>query len=112
MSQAPRGGRMDRGVDLTTGSIWRHLVAFSLPMLAGSLLQTSYNLINAVWVGKYLGNEALAAVTVSFPPFFLMMAVANGLGMAASVLVSQAYGAKDEAGVRTVVDTAVMLTVV
>jgi len=106
------GSRMSRGVDLTTGSIWRHLVAFSLPMLAGSLLQTSYSLINAVWVGKYLGNEALAAVTVSFPPFFLMMAVANGLGMAASVLVSQAYGAKDEAGVQTVVDTAVMLTVV
>ncbi|HQG28180.1 MAG TPA: MATE family efflux transporter, partial [Candidatus Ozemobacteraceae bacterium] len=77
-----------RGVDLTSGSIWKHLIAFSMPMLAGSLLQTSYNIINAVWVGKYLGNEALAAVTVCFPPLFLMMAMANGLGMAASVMAS------------------------
>lgn len=99
-----------RGVDLTSGSIWKHLIAFSLPMLAGSFLHASYSLINAVWVGKFLGNEALAAVTVCFPPFFLMMAVANGLGMAASVLVSQAYGAKDDAGVTTIVDTGATLT--
>ena len=101
-----------RGVDLTTGSIWRHLIAFSLPMLAGSFLQTSYSLINAVWVGKFLGNEALAAVTVCFPPFFLMMAVANGLSMAASVLISQAYGAKDDTGVTVIVNTATVLTVI
>jgi len=101
---------MTRGVDLTSGSIWRHLIAFSLPMLAGSFLQTSYSLINAVWVGKFLGNEALAAVTVCFPPFFLMMAVANGLGMASSVLVSQAYGAKDDAGVTVIVNAGTALT--
>ncbi|MBP7632712.1 MATE family efflux transporter [Candidatus Ozemobacteraceae bacterium] len=100
-----------RGVDLTNGSIWKHLIAFSMPMLAGSLLQTSYNIINAVWVGKYLGNEALAAVTVCFPPLFLMMAMANGLGMAASVMAAQAYGAKDDAGVGVIVDTGVALTV-
>ncbi len=113
-SAGPSTGRTAaaaRGVDLTSGSIWKHLIAFSMPMLAGSLLQTSYNIINAVWVGKYLGNEALAAVTVCFPPLFLMMAMANGLGMAASVMAAQAYGAKDDAGVRVTVDTGVALTV-
>lgn len=100
-----------RGIDLTSGSIWKHLIAFSMPMLAGSLLQTSYNIINAVWVGKFLGNEALAAVTVCFPPLFLMMSMANGLGMAASVMAAQAYGGKDDAGVRVIVDTGVALTV-
>lgn len=99
------------GRDLTTGSIPRHLIAFSIPMLAGSAIQTAYSIVNAIWVGQGLGTTALAAVTVSFPVFFILMAVAGGLTMAANILGSQAYGAKDWPYLKRVVNNSIILTV-
>ncbi|MCX6376680.1 MAG: MATE family efflux transporter, partial [Armatimonadetes bacterium] len=103
---------MKHGRDLTTGSIPRHLIAFAMPMLAGSALQTGYSIINAVWVGRGLGTTAMAAVTVSFPIFFILMAVAFGLTMAASILTSQSYGAKDWPQLKRVVNNSLILTTV
>ena len=99
------------GRDLTTGSIPRHLIAFSIPMLLGSAIQTGYSIVNAIWVGKGLGTTAMAAVTVSFPVIFILMAVAGGLTMASNILVSQSYGAKDWAQLKRVIQNSTVLTV-
>ncbi len=98
------------GTDLTVGSIPRHLVTFSIPLLMGSLVQTAYGVVNAIWVGRGLGPNSLAAVTCSFPIIFLFIAVSGGLTMGASILTAQRYGARDFDGVRTVVQTAFWLT--
>jgi len=100
------------GRDMTTGSIPRHLVAFSLPMLAGNALQTAYSFINAIWVGRFLGKTALAAVTVSFPIVFVLMALGAGLTLATNILVSQEYGGQNFAGVRRVVQNSTALLTV
>ncbi|MFB3891635.1 MAG: MATE family efflux transporter [Phycisphaerae bacterium] len=100
----PRFGR-----DLTTGSIPRHLVAFSLPMLAGSALQTAYAFVNMIWVGQFLGKSAVAAITVCFPVIFVLIAVGAGLTLAANILVAQHWGAKDLPAVRRVVDSSCIL---
>lgn len=100
----PRQGR-----DLTTGSIPRHLVAFTLPMLAGSALQTAYSFVNAIWVGQFLGKADLAAITVSFPIVFVLMALAGGLTLATNILVSQYCGAKNYLQMRKVVQSSVLL---
>ncbi|MHB9133813.1 MAG: MATE family efflux transporter [Armatimonadota bacterium] len=97
------------GRDLTTGSIPRHLIAFSLPMLVGSLLQTAYSFVNAIWVGRYIGKEALAAVTVSLPAVFVLVALAAGLTLSTNILVSQYVGAREYRQVRRVVQTSVVL---
>jgi putative MATE family efflux protein len=97
------------GRDLTTGSIPRHLVAFSMPMLAGSALQTTYSLINAFWVGKYLGTRALAAVTVSLPAVFVLISIAFGLTLATNILVAQYAGARDWQRLKAVVQTSIVL---
>ncbi|MFY2556150.1 MATE family efflux transporter [Corallococcus terminator] len=97
------------GRDLTTGSIPRHLVAFSIPMLMGSFLQTAYSFINAIWVGRFLGTEALAVVTVSFPVVFVLFSIGMGLTMATSILVSQNYGARRMDELRKVVDSSTVL---
>ncbi|WP_224246907.1 MATE family efflux transporter [Hyalangium gracile] len=97
------------GRDLTTGSIPRHMIAFSIPMLMGSFLQTAYSFINAIWVGKFLGTHALAAVTVSFPVIFVLFAIGMGLTMGTSILVSQNYGAKNMEELRRVVDSSTVL---
>jgi len=103
-------GALRSGRDLTTGSIPRHLLGFSLPMLVGNVLQTAYSLINAVWVGKFLGTAALAAITVSFPTVFVLVAVAGGLTMATNILISQAAGARDWARMRRVVQSSTVLS--
>jgi len=97
------------GRDLTTGSIPRHLILFSLPMLAGSVLQTAYSFVNAIWVGKCIGSDALAAITVSFPVIFVMVALGAGLTLATTILVSQHYGARDIDAVRGVVNNSAIL---
>ena len=107
-SAAPAPSRA--GTDLTVGSIPRHLITFSIPLLMGSMIQTLYGVVNAVWVGQGLGPEALAAVTCGFPIIFLFIAISGGLTMGASILVSQKYGARDFQGVQTVVQTAFWLT--
>ncbi|MFL5343190.1 MAG: MATE family efflux transporter [Hyalangium sp.] len=97
------------GRDLTTGSIPRHMVAFSIPMLVGSFLQTAYSFINAIWVGQFLGTSALAAVTVSFPVIFVLFAIGMGLTLATNILVSQSYGARKLDELRQVVDSSTVL---
>ncbi|MBI5092552.1 MAG: MATE family efflux transporter [Candidatus Hydrogenedentes bacterium] len=98
------------GTDLTTGSVMRRLIGFAVPMLMGSALQTAYSIVNALWVGRGLGSNAMAALAVSFPIFFLLMAVAGGLTLASNVLVSQAYGARNIARVKQVIQNSMVLT--
>lgn len=100
------------GTDLTTGSVVRRLIAFSVPMLMGSAFHTAYSVVNAAWVGNGLGADAMAAITVSFPFFFLLMAVAGGLTLASNVLVAQAYGAHDWARLKEVVQNSLTLTAI
>lgn len=85
----------NHGVDLTEGNILKHMIKFSLPMLAGNALQVLYNTVDSIWVGRFLGKEALGAVSVSFPIIFLLVSIVMGFGMATTVLVSQYAGAKD-----------------
>jgi putative MATE family efflux protein len=97
------------GRDMTSGSIPRHLIAFSMPMLTGNVVQTAYGFVNAFWVGKKLGEAKLAAVTDSFPVIFLLMAVAMGLTMGTGILVSQFAGAREWDRLKKVVQTSTVL---
>lgn len=83
------------GRDLTEGSIVKHLIAFSSPLLLGNVFQALYNTVDSIWVGQFLGPEALGAVSVSFPITFVLISMVMGITMATSVLVSQYAGAKD-----------------
>lgn len=82
--------------DLTTGSITRALVALAGPIVAANVLQTVYQLIDTFWVGR-LGAAAVAAVSVSFPVLFVMIALGGGLSIAGAILVAQHYGAGNPA---------------
>lgn len=98
--------------DFTEGNIPRHLVTFSIPMLLGNLLHALYNTVDSIWVGQFLGAEALAAVSVGFPVIFALVALIMGITMATTVLVSQYFGARRDADVvRTVNNSLLLLTV-
>ena len=91
---------------LTQGPIGTTLLAFALPTLASSILQSLNGSINAIWVGRFLGEKALAATSNANLVMFLLMAFVFGFGMAATVLIGQASGRRDVDGARRVVGTA------
>lgn len=100
------------GTDLTVGSIPKHLVNFSLPMLIGNMLQSGYSIINMIWVGNIVGEGGLGATAVSFPIMFILIGIAAGVSMATAVLVAQFYGAKKFDRLRLVVDNSVYLQII
>jgi putative MATE family efflux protein len=100
------------GKDLTQGSIPRHLLSLAVPMLVANLLGTGYNIINAIWVGRLVGSDALGAVAVSFPVTFIFVGVAIGATMATTVLVSQFYGARNFSMVKKAVGTSFTLSMI
>lgn len=89
--------------DLTQGPIVSTLLVFSLPILAGNVLQSLNGSVNAMWVGKYLGEAALTATANANNIMFLLIGLIFGVGMAATILVAQSMGAKNLAQARTVI---------
>ena len=80
---------------MTEGSIPRHLLRYSIPAILGDLFQVTYNTVDSVIVGRYAGAGALAAVGVASPLMSIAMFFIIGMGIGASVLMSEFYGAGD-----------------
>ena len=81
--------------DLTQGPVAKKLIMFALPIIAGNIFTQLYNVTDSVVVGRFIGSDALAAVTVSFSTMMLFNTLFMGLSMGANVLVAQYRGAKD-----------------
>lgn len=81
--------------DLTTGKIMPILVNFTVPLVLGNLFQLTYNAVDSIIVGHFVGKEALAAVGICNPISTLMILFLNRLCMGASILMGIQYGAKD-----------------
>jgi len=99
-------------VDMTQGSITKHLINFSLPLLLGNLFQQLYNMVDTWVVGNYVSNEAFSAVGTVGPVINTLIGFFLGLSSGAGVVISQYYGAGREEKVRQAVHTALMLTLV
>ncbi len=93
--------------DLTQGSIMPTLLMFSVPALMSNILQSLNGTINSIWVGRLIGEEALAATANANIVMFLVSSAAFGFGMAGTVKIGQRYGARDIDGARRTLGTAV-----
>ncbi|HEX7871630.1 MAG TPA: MATE family efflux transporter [Sphingobium sp.] len=89
--------------DLTTGPIFGTLLLFALPALGSNVLQSINGSINAIWVGQFLGETALAATANANLVTFLMFSLCFGFGMASTILIGQSAGKRDFDGVRQAV---------
>src|SRR5919107_4801433 len=94
------GTEPGRRGDLTQGNIGPTLLRFALPTLASSILQSLNGTINAIWVGRFLGENALAATSNANMVMFLLISFVFGFGMAATILIGQAFGRRDVEGAR------------
>ena len=100
--------RMD--LDMTEGSIWKHMLRFSVPMAVGLLFQQLYNTVDTLVVGQFVGQQAQAAVGSTGPIINTVVGFCAGLATGASVVISQRYGAHDDEGLSKAVHTTVALT--
>lgn len=94
--------------DMTKGSILRHLVRYAIPMILGNLLQLTYNAVDSIIIGKFLGENALAAVSTSDPIFTILVLGASGISLGASVMISKFQGAREDEKVRQEFATALI----
>ncbi|NLW55901.1 MAG: MATE family efflux transporter [Firmicutes bacterium] len=81
--------------DMTQGTPWKRIVEFTLPMLIGNIAQQFYNTADSIIVGRYIGDNALAAVGSAAPILNLLLVLFVGISVGAGIMVSQYYGAKD-----------------
>lgn len=98
--------------DLTQGSPMRGLIQFSVPLLIGNLAQQLYNTVDSIVVGKYVGDNALAAVGASGPLLNLLLVLFMGIATGATIMVSQYFGARQQDLLSTTVGNTITLTVI
>ncbi len=98
--------------DMTRGNIWRHLIAFALPLLAGNIFQQLYNTVDSWVVGNYVSDNAFSAVGTVSPIINTLIGTFMGLSSGAGVVISQYYGAKREDKVQDAVHTSLTLTLI
>ena len=101
-----------KDVDMTQGNIIRHLIIFALPLLVGNVFQQMYNMVDTWVVGRYVSNEAYAAVGTNGPIINLLIGFFMGLSSGAGVVISQYYGAKRYEDVSRTVHTAITMTLI
>jgi len=98
--------------DMTQGSPLKIFIFFSIPLLIGNIFQQLYSMVDTIIVGRFVGVDALAAVGSTGSMFFLVNGMILGLTSGFGVLVSQKFGAKDEAGVKKAVASNITLTLI
>lgn len=86
--------KLFQATDMTVGTPWKKIVAFTIPMLLGNIAQQLYNTVDSIVVGKYVGDNALAAVGSAGPIMNLLLVLFIGISMGASIMVAQYFGAK------------------
>lgn len=96
--------------NLTTGTPWRVIGAFAVPLLLGNVVQQLYQVTDAIVVGRTLGVDALAAVGATGSLVFLLMGFAAGMASGFAIPTAQAFGAGDADGVRRSVAAGSLLT--
>ena len=96
--------------DMTVGSPVKKLIQFSIPLLIGNLAQQLYNTVDSIVVGRYVGDNALAAVGASGPMINLLLVLFVGISTGANVMVAQYFGAKRRSELSDTVGTVITLT--
>ena len=98
--------------DMTTGKPWEKIVTFMIPMLIGNIAQQLYSTVDSIIVGKYVGDNALAAVGSAMPIMNLLLVLFIGISVGAGVMVSQYFGAKRREELSKAIGNSLMLTLI
>lgn len=98
--------------DMTRGIPWKKIVIFTVPMLIGNIAQQLYNTVDSIVVGKYVGDNALAAVGSASPVLNLLLVLFMGISVGAGIMVSQYFGAKKREELSTIIGNCITMTAI
>jgi putative MATE family efflux protein len=94
--------------DLTTGSVFKKIVSFSVPLFIGTVFQQLYSLADAMVVGQFVGKNALAAIGIAATVLFLLVSFVMGLTVGSATVISQLFGAKKMDELKRAVSTTIV----
>ena len=98
--------------DMCVGAPWKNILIFTLPMLIGNIAQQLYNTVDSIVVGKYIGDNALAAVGSSAPILNMLLVLFIGISAGATIMVSQYFGAKNRSALSYTVGNSLTATAI
>ena len=98
--------------DMTEGTPWKRIVEFSIPMIIGNIAQQFYNTADSVIVGRYVGDNALAAVGSAGPILNLLLVLFVGISVGAGIMVAQYFGAKEREKLSHTIGICITLTAI
>lgn len=98
--------------DMTVGTPWKKIAMFALPMLIGNIAQQLYSTVDSIVVGRYVGDNALAAVGSAAPLFNMLLVLFVGISAGVGIMVSQYFGAKNREELSHTIGTAITLTLI
>lgn len=90
--------------------LWRAYIFFLMPMMLSNILQSLFGTVNGIYLGQMIGVDALAAVSIFFPVMFFLLSFILGLGAGSSMLIGQAWGARDVGKAKAIAGTTLALT--
>ncbi|CDI40330.1 MATE efflux family protein [Tepidanaerobacter acetatoxydans Re1] len=97
---------------MTVGTPWKRIVEFSIPMLVGNIAQQLYNTVDSIVIGRYVGDNALAAVGSALPIFNFLLVFFVAVSTGAGIMVSQYFGAKDREKLSRSIGACITLTAI
>ena len=98
--------------DMTVGTPWKGILAFTLPMIIGNIAQQLYNTVDSIVVGHYIGDLALAAVGSAGPILNLLLVLFIGISAGSGIMVAQYFGAKNREGLSHTVGNSITVTAI
>ena len=104
--------KLNSPIDMTQGKPWKSILHFALPMLIGNIAQQLYSTVDSVVVGKYVGDNALAAVGSVMPILNMLLVLFVGISAGASIMVSQYVGAKDRDSLSHTIGNCITATII
>lgn len=99
-------------VDMTIGTPWKSILLFSLPMLIGNIAQQLYSTVDSIVVGRYVGDNALAAVGSSMPILNLLLVLFIGISAGATIMTAQYFGARQRENLSHTIGTSITVTLI
>lgn len=98
--------------DMTVGTPWKSILMFTVPMLLGNIAQQLYNTVDSIVVGRYIGDNALAAVGSAGPILNMLLVLFIGISAGASIMVSQYFGAKNREALSYTIGNCITVTAI
>ena len=107
-----KGGIMNTKLDFINGNTKECLISMTIPMIVAMFLNMAYNLVDSLWIGNLLGEQAYAALTNSTPIILLLTSIAMGATNGISILLSQAIGAKNDLKKEQIISTSFYVAII